>query len=62
MTNADKLRAMTDEELARLFDDVLKYNVVAEPDADICCDCHKTDCTPCWLDWLKQEVDVDNGT
>lgn len=54
-TNADRIRAMTDEELARLFDDVLKYNVVGEPDENVCCDCHKTDCAPCWLEWLRQE-------
>lgn len=56
-TNADRIRRMSDEELARLFDDILKYNVVGEPDENVCSDCYKTDCAPCWLDWLKAEVD-----
>lgn len=56
MTNADRIRAMTDEELA----DWLKYEriSVCPPDtghihcniSDICAD------RKCWLDWLKQEV------
>lgn len=56
MTNADRIRAMTDEELA----DWLKYEriSVCPPDtghihcniSDICAD------KKCWLDWLKQEV------
>ena len=60
MTNADRIRAMTDEELA----DWLKYEriSVCPPDtghihcniSDICAD------RKCWLDWLKQEVS-DNG-
>lgn len=56
MTNADRIRAMTDEELA----DWLKYEriSVCPPDtghihcniSDICSD------RKCWLDYLKQEV------
>ena len=53
-TNADRIRSMTDEELARFI--------------FIGCDgrkCVETDesesiphqCERCWLDWLKQEVD-----
>lgn len=59
-TNADRLRGMTDEELARLFDDILKYNVVGEPDENVCSDCYKTDCAPCWLNWLKAPVEGEN--
>ena len=60
LTNADRIRAMTDEELADNF-------------ASRCCP-HKDefynceginrkefsweDCKSCWLDWLKQEVDT----
>lgn len=47
-TNADRIRAMTDEELATI----------------ICCQDHKqgdecfdASCYDCTLDWLKQEVD-----
>ena len=56
LTNADRIRAMTDEELA----DWLKYEriSVCPPDtghihcniSDICSD------RKCWLDYLKQEV------
>ena len=56
MTNADRIRAMTDDEMA----DWLKYEriFVCPPDtghihcniSDICAD------RKCWLDWLKQEV------
>ena len=50
-TNADRIRAMTDEELAEYM--------------SIYCCSHKTrdprcqqfkDCGLCWLDWLKQEA------
>lgn len=50
-TNADKIRAMTDEELTKI----------------ICCqdsrhgdECFNTPCVECLLDWLKQEVN-ENG-
>lgn len=50
-TNADRIRQMTDEELAKI----------------ICCqdsrqgdECFNKPCTECLLDWLKQEVS-DNG-
>lgn len=57
-TNADRIRSMTDEELA-----VFLYNVWKEQDTfskEVCESCGDTDigCQPnCWLDWLKQEVD-----
>lgn len=59
-TNADRIRAMTDEELAKLFDSWIQ-------DCD-CNDvpCHKSceenneksvsGCINHWLDWLKEEV------
>ena len=51
-TNADQIRAMTDEELAEMFF-VLKDNFGCPPsDHDIC----DYDCKVCLLDWLKQEV------
>ena len=60
-TNADRIRAMTDEELARMFllhdDNVYRHcpsDTIAEycqekPEIECC------DCNDCWLDWLKQE-------
>lgn len=57
MTNADRLRAMTDEEMARFLDSVQKFNIY--PDAkygDCGFDCEQVSCASCWHDWLKQEV------
>lgn len=54
MTNADKIRAMTDEELTEWLC------------SSGCCDCPHLHSGKCegdgnaWLDWLKQEV-PDNG-
>ena len=61
-TNADRIRAMSDEELAEYL---------AERSVAPSCTgkCHKdyevygelrTFCHNCWLDWLKQEVDDDS--
>lgn len=58
LTNADRIRAMSDEELAKWF---------CVMNADDCPDkaheLHCTDkCYECWLDWLKSPVEeVDNG-
>lgn len=57
-TNADKLRALNDEELAKMLSRSGKY---------FCCDPDKCDprsercdygdeCEECWLDWLRQEA------
>ena len=53
MTNADKIRAMTDdEELARFL-------YLAWFKAKWCKGgCSETDnCEPCWLKWLQQEAE-----
>lgn len=51
MTNADRIRAMTDEELA--IEETSKggcpHDCETPDDLD-------TDCVRCWLDWLKQEA------
>ena len=48
-TNADRIRAMTDEELAEwIFNTLWSYDAI--------CEKRKKD----WLDWLKEEA-VDNG-
>lgn len=58
ITNADQIRAMNDEELAKWLGK-LKHS----PDCDS--KCHKDFeiygeprifCADCWLDWLKQEM------
>lgn len=53
-SNADRIRSMTDEELAEW----LWFKVRKCPPFDVC----PSQCTPCeakdfWLDWLKQEAD-----
>lgn len=54
-TNADHIRAMTDEELATLISENI--------DCGVCEDifdmrpCNVRCCSDFWLDWLKQEVD-----
>lgn len=55
-TNADRIRAMTDEELAGWFG--THACCMAEPFA-----CHKPGgaCKRCWTDWLKSPVEEDNG-
>ena len=56
-TNADRIRAMTDEELAKLLSDPCPGDL--EP-ADSCfysiADGDDTVCVDCWLEWLKQEA------
>lgn len=62
-TNADRIRSMTDEELAvwlakhkyrrPTFDGWLPFcNTVMGPRI-----CHEDGCEKCWLDWLKSPVD-----
>ena len=50
MTNADRIRQMTDEELA---DWIAQYERCVEHKRK--CD---SQCYLCWLDWLKQEADT----
>lgn len=52
MTNADRIRAMTDKELAWL----LSLRICRKKLCDV--DCGKfLNCKMCFLDWLKQEVE-----
>lgn len=59
MTNADRIRAMTDEELAEWAAALpccppgYAYGDLCWPN-DSCENTHQT--RKCWLDWLKQEV------
>lgn len=52
MTNGDKIRAMTDEELVREFSDSI-CNIVENCEKDI-------SCYDCKMQWLKQEVKTDD--
>jgi len=50
MTNADRIRSMSDEELAA----EMKEEGGCPHDCE-CPDVMDADCYKCWLDWLKQE-------
>lgn len=55
-TNADRIRAMTDEQLAELIGDDPMFNICPH-------DCFKDPnrpCAVCALKWLKQEVSNDS--
>lgn len=60
-TNADRIRSMTDAELAELFtgyySDGPKFWCPAQPDIGEG-ECAKADdCRECFLNWLKQEAE-----
>lgn len=49
--NADRIRAMTDEELADWLYEWAGSSINCDSD------CVGTTCRECWLEWLKQEAD-----
>ena len=53
MANGDRIRAMTDEELAILLCDACACSY---DDVDVC-EKWNGACDNCWLDWLKQEAE-----
>lgn len=59
-TNADRIRAMSDEELAQWIDhiqaDAYERGMMETPVVDY------PNVYSNWLDWLKSPVEVDNGT
>jgi hypothetical protein len=52
MTNGDKVRQMTDAELA----DALEWHYVCPPNTKCEHGADKTNCRACWMEWLKQEA------
>lgn len=56
-TNADRIRAMSDEELAEFIWD--RSFFYGRPPKRNCMQCNQDSCRDCWLDWLKREVDSD---
>lgn len=56
ITNADHIRSMSDEELAGFIGEVTAcgYGMCAPGHYDCT---GKNSCAPCWLDWLRQEVE-----
>ena len=56
MTNADRIRAMSDEELAEFFEDWFSCGIMRHGCFANTKDC-SLDCKRAWLDWLKKEVE-----
>lgn len=58
ITNADRIRSMSDEELAELLDSVDNGGIRAL-DVDYPCDecTQKTKCNECFIEWLQSEVE-----
>jgi len=61
ITNADRIRAMTGEELAAFFAQQEYRKPVFDGWLPLCNHvmgprtCHENGCEKCWLEWLKQE-------
>ena len=55
MTNTDRIRAMSDEELAELID---RETDSCAPTGD--CEKMSRDCKACWLEWLQQPAEEDD--
>ena len=57
-TNADRIRNMSDEELAE-FLDIVGEDGISSQYADVPCDCccEKTECSKCWKEWLQSEAE-----
>lgn len=61
-TNADRIRAMSDEELAEFFAQQKYRKPVFDGWLPLCNYvmgprmCHEDGCEKCWLDWLGQEA------
>lgn len=52
-THADRIRSMSDEELAELFSHLgCPYFLGGKVD----CNTENKGCKACWLDWLRQEA------
>lgn len=58
MTNADRIRNMSDEELAEFLNGVEEYGISSQY-IDVPCDCccEKTACDECWKEWLQSEAE-----
>lgn len=57
LTNADRIRAMSDEELADWVEILLCPSNC--PDEQMGEACARTSCDGCWLSWLKATAEVD---
>lgn len=59
ITNADRIRAMSDEELARFFTTSEAFDAFECPVPKACS--YFDNCRECFLEWLKKEVDDGKG-
>ena len=57
ITNADRIRAMTDEELAESLGILVDCRECSHRNADDSCNIIDGSCQTQWLEWLKQEAD-----
>lgn len=57
-TNADRIRNMSDEEMAE-FLDIVGEDGISSQCVNLPCDCchEKTECSKCWKDWLQSEAE-----
>ena len=55
VSNADRIRCMTDEELSSWINDHADCNCRCEAWKDGCMDSDST-CMAAWLEWLKEEM------
>lgn len=57
-TNADRIRNMSDEELAE-FLDIVGEDGISSQYTNVPCDCcyEKTECSKCWKEWLQSEAE-----
>lgn len=56
-TNADRIRAMSDEELAKWIDWLFGRCEWCDTDKMAADECNDVECTPCILEWLKQPAE-----
>lgn len=57
-TNADRIRNMSNEELAE-FLDIVEEDGISSQCTNLPCDCchEKTECSKCWKEWLQSEAE-----
>ena len=60
VTNADRIRTMTDEELAKFIPD-WSYTKACKCDEQTYVDCNN-ECEKCLLDWLQQPAEANDGS
>lgn len=57
MTNADRIRDMTDKDLARFIESIFEQTRRCPGDAWDRCPYADIECKDCWLDWLRKEAE-----